>query len=107
MEVSAMVQRTNRNQMNSRLKYHKVGGTTEKSSGQAPPPVHNNGQSSKSTGSSSRNPKGTNWDKINAKAKAKRAESRMIVDYEEEVRCLSKFPDLTLIFENHKGRGQF
>ena len=92
MEVAAMVQRTNRNQMRS--KYHKVGSTTDNSSGQAPPPVPNNGQASKPTGSSSRKPKGMNWDKINAKAKEKRAESRMIVDY-EEVCCLSKFPDLT------------
>jgi hypothetical protein len=95
MEVSAMVQRTNRNQMSSRLKNHKVGGTTEKSSGQAPPPVHD-GQASKSTESSSRKPRGTNWDEINAKAKAKRAESRMMVDVDyEEVRCLSKFLDIT------------
>jgi hypothetical protein len=97
MEIAAMVQRTNRNQMRS--KYHKVGSTTENSSGQAPPPVHNTGEAS------SRNPKGMNWDKIKAKAKEKRAESRMIVDY-EEVRCLSKFPDLTFIFYNHKGCGR-
>jgi len=89
MEVAAMVQRTNRYQM--RFKNHKVGSTTEKSSSeQAPPPVHNTEQTNKPTGSSSRNPKGMNWDKIKAKAKEKRAESRMIVDY-EEVRCYPNF----------------
>jgi hypothetical protein len=89
LEVAAMVQRTNRNQMRSK-KNHGVGSTTENSSEQAPPPVHNTEQTNKPTGGSSRNPKGMNWDKIKAKAKEKRAESRMTVEY-EEVRCYPNF----------------
>lgn len=66
MEVAALVQRSNRHQMNSRSKRH--AGATENSSG-------NNGQARKSNGA--------NWDEINAKTKVKRAESRMVIDYEE------------------------